>query len=116
MPLVRLQSSGTVDGCMERACKIGKVVQDPIVPAHLSKELHEALGVGRRWGRKDFLDFSWVNCDALLVDDMPKQHVTGYYKHTLQGDKAELVIVTTLEAFIKMRKVLAFGTEDREVI
>ena len=116
MPLVRLQSSGTVDGCMERACKIDEVAQDPIVPTHLSKEPHEALSIGRRWGRKDFLDFSWVNCDALLVDDMPKQHVTGYYKHTLQGVKTEPIVMTMLEAFIEMCKVLAFGTEDREVI
>ena len=106
----------TVDGCMERACKIGKVVQDPIVPAHLSKELHEALGVGRRWGRKDCLDFTWVNGDAMLVDDMPKKHAVGYRKHTLQGVKAERAVATTLEPFIEMRKVLAFGTEDRKVI
>ena len=102
---------------MERACKIGEVVRDPIVLVqHLSKELHEALGVGQRWGGKDCLDFTWVDCDALLADDMPKQHATGYRKCTLQGVKVEPTIVTTFEAFIEMCKVLAFGTEDREVI
>ena len=88
----------------------GEGLQDPTVPTHLSKEPHEALDIGWSWGHKDFLDFTWVDCDALLADDMPKQHATGYRKCTLQGVKVEPTIVTTFEAFIEMCKVLAFGT------
>ena len=95
---------------METARKIGKVAQDPTVPTHLSKESHETLGVDQRWECKDFLDFTWVDCDAPFIDDMPKQHVVGYHKHTLQGVKTEPIVMTMLEAFIEMCKVLALGT------